>query len=303
MKNYRLSDENKKMEIKHKEDIETNKIRCDRIYDRIRRIKLDEELTDREKNYQILNAEIEKEELYKEMEISKNRVSGIYIKQAQLNISRKGTDDKTQRIQDDLKSYIELKNCSDDRYMLYNDINILEMKIRLENMKKERGEITQDMQNKNIEKFQKKIEENKKFLEYNENEMKEASYKYEWLNLKNDLAEGKITHKEYKEREQFLDDNKDEIKALGRGEISGIFERIEEKALETEPFKEMEESHQMLSELTTDEHVELLLEDFESEGISITEVNKSKELFNESRERLEREQVEIHKERTERGIW
>ena len=65
----------------------------------------------------------------------------------------------------------------------------------------------------------------------------------------------------------------------------------------------MEESHQMLSELTTDEHVELLLEDFESEGISITEVNKSKELFNESRERLEREQVEIHKERTERGIW
>ena len=59
----------------------------------------------------------------------------------------------------------------------------------------------------------------------------------------------------------------------------------------------------MLSELTTDEHVGLLLEDFESEGISITKVNKSKELFNESRERLEREQVEIHKERNERGIW
>ena len=37
MKNYRLSDENKKMEIKHKEDIEINKIRCDRIYDRIRK--------------------------------------------------------------------------------------------------------------------------------------------------------------------------------------------------------------------------------------------------------------------------
>lgn len=237
------------------------------------------------------------------MEISKNRVSGIYIKQAQLNISRKGTDNKTQRIQDDLKSYIEFKNCSDDRDMLYNDINILEMKIRLENMKKERGEITQDMQNKNIEKFQKKIEENKRFLEYNENEMKEASYKYEWLNIKNDLTEGKITHKEYKGREKLLDDNKDEIKALGRGQISGIFERIEEKASETEPFKEMEESHQMLSELTTDEHVGLLLEDFESEGISITEVNKSKELFNESRERLEREQVEIHKERNERGIW
>ena len=86
-------------------------------------------------------------------------------------------------------------------------------------------------------------------------------------------------------------------------EISGIFEKIEDKVLETEPFKEIEEIPKELSELTTDEHVELLLKDFESEGIGITEVNKSKELFNESRERLEREQVEIHKERTERGIW
>ena len=38
MKNYKLSDENKKIEIKYKKDIENNTIRRDRIYDKIKKL-------------------------------------------------------------------------------------------------------------------------------------------------------------------------------------------------------------------------------------------------------------------------
>ena len=39
MKNYKLSEENKKIEIKHKKDIENNTIRRDRVSDKIRKLK------------------------------------------------------------------------------------------------------------------------------------------------------------------------------------------------------------------------------------------------------------------------
>ena len=38
MKNYKLSEENKKIEIKHKKDIENNTIRRHRIYDKIKKL-------------------------------------------------------------------------------------------------------------------------------------------------------------------------------------------------------------------------------------------------------------------------
>ena len=59
MKNYKLSEENKKIEIKHKKDIENNTIKRNRISDKIRKLKTDSKLTVDEKRYQILNAEIE----------------------------------------------------------------------------------------------------------------------------------------------------------------------------------------------------------------------------------------------------
>ena len=59
MKNYKLSEENKKIEIKHKKDIENNTIKRNRISDKIRKLKTDSKLTVDERRYQILNAEIE----------------------------------------------------------------------------------------------------------------------------------------------------------------------------------------------------------------------------------------------------
>ena len=65
-------------------------------------------------------------------------------------------------------------------------------------------------------------------------DIKEANYKRKWFDIKNDFDEGKITHKEYKEKEKELEERKDEIKAPTRKEINDIFERVEEKTLEVE---------------------------------------------------------------------
>ena len=58
MKNYKLSEENKKIEIKHKKDIENNTIKRDRVSDKIRKLKTESQLTVDERRYQILNDEI-----------------------------------------------------------------------------------------------------------------------------------------------------------------------------------------------------------------------------------------------------
>ena len=234
MKNYKLSEENKRIEIKHKKDIENNTIRRDRIYDKIRKLKTESQLTVDERRYQILNAEIELEELIMQIDKSNNSISELYVKQAQSNINKKELDSTTQRTRDDLRSYIDLNNYMNEKDMLYSDIEILEKKISLEYLKKNRGEIDEKIFKKNIEELKDKINNNKGTIDYYEMDIKEANYKHKWFDIKNDFNEGKITHKEYKEKEKELEERKDDIKAPSRKEINSIFERVEEKTLEVE---------------------------------------------------------------------
>ena len=234
MKNYKLSEENKRIEIKHKKDIENNTIRRDRIYDKIRKLKTESQLTQDERRYQILNAEIELEELIMQIDKSNNSISELYVKQAQSNINKKELDSTTQRTRDDLRSYIDLNNYMNEKDMLYSDIEILEKKISLEYLKKNRGEIDEKIFKKNIEELKDKINNNKGTIDYYEMDIKEANYKHKWFDIKNDFNEGKITHKEYKEKEKELEERKDDIKAPSRKEINSIFERVEEKTLEVE---------------------------------------------------------------------
>lgn len=241
MKNYKLSEENKKIEIKHKKDIENNTIKRNRIYDKIRKLKTDSKLTVDERRYQILNAEIELEELIMQIDKSNNSISELYVKQAQSNINKKELDSTTQRTKDDLRSYIDLNNYMNEKDMLYSDIEILEKKISLEYLKKNRGEIGEEIFKKNIEELKDKINDNKKTIEYYEMDIKEANYKHKWFDIRNDFNEGKITHKEYKEKEKELEERKDDIKAPSRKEINSIFERVEEKTLEVEIESEKEE--------------------------------------------------------------
>ena len=234
MKNYKLSEENKRIEIKHKKDIENNTIRRDRIFDKIRKLKTESQLTLDERRYQILNAEIELEELIMQIDKSNNSISELYAKQAQSNINKKELDSTTQRTKDDLRSYIDLNNYMNEKDMLYSDIEILEKKISLEYLKKNRGEIDEEIFKKNIEELKDKISDNEKTIEYYEMDIKEANYKHKWFDIRNDFNEGKITHKEYKEKEKELEERKDDIKAPSRKEINSIFERVEEKTLEVE---------------------------------------------------------------------
>ena len=322
MKNYKLSDENKKIEIKHKKDIENNTIRRDRIYDRIKRIKLDSKLTHDEKRYQILNAEIELKELIMQIDKSNNRLSELYAKQAQSNINKKEPDSTTQRTKDDLRSYIDLNNYMNEKDMLYLDIEILEDKISFEILRKNRGEIDEDTLKKNIEEFRNKINDNEGAIEYYEIEIKEANYKHKYFDIKNDFNEGKITHKEYKEKEKELEEIKDDIKAPTRKEINAIFERVEEKTLEVEVEpkkeekdldKEYEDFKKTLDEAEFENDfdkslIEMLLGEFGSNGINESDLENAKRVFNESRENLEKgkeqEKIEVEKvEKTERGIW
>ena len=322
MKNYKLSEENKRIEIKHKKDIENNTIRRDRIYDKIRKLKTESQLTVDERRYQILNAEIELEELIMQIDKSNNILSELYAKQAQSNINKKEPDSTTQRTKDDLRSYIDLNNYMNEKDMLYLDIEILEDKISFEILRKNRGEIDEDTLKKNIEEFRNKINDNEGAIEYYEIEIKEANYKHKYFDIKNDFNEGKITHKEYKEKEKELEEIKDDIKAPTRKEINAIFERVEEKTLEVEVEpkkeekdldKEYEDFKKTLDEAEFENDfdkslIEMLLGEFGSNGINESDLENAKRVFNESRENLEKgkeqEKIEVEKvEKTERGIW
>ena len=153
-------------------------------------------------------------------------------------------------------------------------------------------------------------------------DIKEANYKRKWFDIKNDFDEGKITHKEYKEKEKELEERKDEIKAPTRKEINAIFERVEEKTLEVEVEsvkeekdldKEYEDFKKTLDEAEFENDfeksfIEMLIGEFGENGINESDLNQAKRLFNESRENLEKgkeqEKIEVEKvEKTERGIW
>ena len=271
---------------------------------------------------------------------SNNSISELYVKQAQSNINKKELDSTTQRTRDDLRSYIDLNNYMNEKDMLYSDIEILEKKISLEYLKKNRGEIDEEIFKKNIEELKDKINNNKETIDYYEMDIKEANYKHKWFDIRNDFNEGKITHKEYKEKEKELEERKDEIKAPSRKEINSIFERVEEKTLEVEiePDKEFgneidvygilnheprksvdkeeekdldKEYEDFKKKLDEEEFendfdksfIEMLIGEFGRDGINESDLNNAKRLFNESRENLEKGKEQEKVEKTERGIW
>ena len=271
---------------------------------------------------------------------SNNSISELYVKQAQSNINKKELDSTIQRTKDDLRSYIDLNNYMNEKDMLYSDIEILEKKISLEYLKKNRGEIDEEIFKKNIEELKDKINNNKETIDYYEMDIKEANYKHKWFDIRNDFNEGKITHKEYKEKEKELEERKDEIKAPSRKEINSIFERVEEKTLEVEiePDKEFgneidvygilnheprksvdkeeekdldKEYEDFKKKLDEEEFendfdksfIEMLIGEFGRDGINESDLNNAKRLFNESRENLEKGKEQEKVEKTERGIW
>ena len=270
---------------------------------------------------------------------SNNSISELYVKQAQSNINKKELDSTTQRTRDDLRSYIDLNNYMNEKDMLYSDIEILEKKISLEYLKKNRGEIDEEIFKKNIEELKDKINNNKETIDYYEMDIKEANYKHKWFDIRNDFNEGKITHKEYKEKEKELEERKDDIKAPSRKEINSIFERVEEKTLEVEiePDKEFgneidvygilnheprksvdkeeekdldKEYEDFKKKLDEEEFendfdksfIEMLIGEFGRDGINESDLNNAKRLFNESRENLEKGKEQEKVEKTERGI-
>ena len=270
---------------------------------------------------------------------SNNSISELYVKQAQSNINKKELDSTIQRTKDDLRSYIDLNNYMNEKDMLYSDIEILEKKISLEYLKKNRGEIDEEIFKKNIEEFKDKINNNKETIDYYEMDIKEANYKHKWFDIRNDFNEGKITHKEYKEKEKELEERKDEIKAPSRKEINSIFERVEEKTLEVEiePDKEFgneidvygilnheprksvdkeeekdldKEYEDFKKKLDEEEFendfdkslIKMLIGEFGRDGINESDLNNAKRLFNESRENLEKGKEQEKVEKTERGI-
>ena len=270
---------------------------------------------------------------------SNNSISELYVKQAQSNINKKELDSTIQRTKDDLRSYIDLNNYMNEKDMLYSDIEILEKKISLEYLKKNRGEIDEEIFKKNIEELKDKINNNKETIDYYEMDIKEANYKHKWFDIRNDFNEGKITHKEYKEKEKELEERKDEIKAPSRKEINSIFERVEEKTLEVEiePDKEFgneidvygilnheprksvdkeeekdldKEYEDFKKKLDEEEFendfdksfIEMLIGEFGRDGINESDLNNAKRLFNESRENLEKGKEQEKVEKTERGI-
>ena len=270
---------------------------------------------------------------------SNNSISELYVKQAQSNINKKELDSTTQRTKDDLRSYIDLNNYMNEKDMLYSDIEILEKKISLEYLKKNRGEIDEEIFKKNIEELKDKINNNKETIDYYEMDIKEANYKHKWFDIRNDFNEGKITHKEYKEKEKELEERKDEIKAPSRKEINSIFERVEEKTLEVEiePDKEFgneidvygilnheprksvdkeeekdldKEYEDFKKKLDEEEFendfdkslIKMLIGEFGRDGINESDLNNAKRLFNESRENLEKGKEQEKVEKTERGI-
>ena len=270
---------------------------------------------------------------------SNNSISELYVKQAQSNINKKELDSTIQRTKDDLRSYIDLNNYMNEKDMLYSDIEILEKKISLEYLKKNRGEIDEEIFKKNIEELKDKINNNKETIDYYEMDIKEANYKHKWFDIRNDFNEGKITHKEYKEKEKELEERKDEIKAPSRKEINSIFERVEEKTLEVEiePDKEFgneidvygilnheprksvdkeeekdldKEYEDFKKKLDEEEFendfdkslIKMLIGEFGRDGINESDLNNAKRLFNESRENLEKGKEQEKVEKTERGI-
>ena len=232
---YNLSAKNDSDKRKYEEYIAQAEEKWTKLSEEIRQLRTSKDGTLQERNMAILERQIQMEEIDRGIVSREQAIADLYVREMQEALNQKKLNNEitsqeyANEIQNirEYRSMISTQNNIDD---CDRESTILDMKMKLEYMKKSLGKVSKEQADKNIEAMQKEKEGNEEYRQDEENSLIEQKFKYDRRNLYYQRNSGEISTDELNKKLEELEQTKGKIPT--QKEFKEILNDLSEKYLE-----------------------------------------------------------------------
>ena len=213
---YALSDKNDNQKKQYESIIEQNNKKYLKLAEEIKNIRAGKEGTAQDRQFAILELQIQQEEIERDTVAKEQAIANLYVREMEENLTqrRMNKEISAQEFSNEIhnireyRSMISIKNSIED---YDNESTILEMKLRLEHMKKSMGKIPKEQADTNIAEMEQTLSDNEEYRQDEVNELAKQNFEYKRRNIYYQRNVGEITNEELKQKESELVQRKGKV--------------------------------------------------------------------------------------------
>lgn len=232
---YNLSAKNDSDKRKYEEFIAQEEEKWSKLSEEIKQLRTSKEGTFQERTMVILEKQIQMEEIDRGIVSREQTIADLYVREMEATLTEKKLNNEisVQEYANEVKnireyrSMISTKNSIED---YDREDTILDMKLKLEYMRKSLGKVQKEQADENIESMRKQKSDNEEYRQDEENDLVDQKFKYDRRNLYYQRNSGKITTEELKQKESELVQQKDKVPM--NKDFQQIFDQMATKYLQ-----------------------------------------------------------------------
>ena len=232
---YTQSQKNDKQKNQYESILEQNNTKYLKLAEEIKNIRAGKEGTAQDRQFAILELQIQQEEIERDTVVKEQAIANLYVREMEENLTqrRMNKEISAQEFSNEIhnireyRSMISIKNSIED---YDNESIILEMKLRLEHMKKSMGKVPKEQADKNIAEMEQTVSDNEEYRQDEVNELAKQNFEYKRRNLYYQRNSGEISTDELKQELEELERTKGKIPT--EQEFEEMLNDLSEKHLE-----------------------------------------------------------------------
>ena len=232
---YNLSQKNDSQKKQYESIIEQNNKKYLKLAEEIKNIRAGKEETAQDRQFAILELQIQQEEIERDTVAKEQAIANLYVREMEENLTqrRMNKEISAQEFSNEIhnireyRSMISIKNSIED---YDNESTILEMKLRLEHIKKSMGKVPKEQADKNIAEMEQTLSDDEEYRQDEVNELAKQNFEYKRRNLYYQRNSGEISTDELKQKLEELEQTKGKIPT--KKEFEEMLKDLSEKHLE-----------------------------------------------------------------------
>lgn len=232
---YNLSQKNDNQKKQYESIIEQNNKKYFKLAEEIKNIRAGKEGTAQDRQFAILELQIQQEEIERDTVTKEQAIADLYVREMEENLTQRRMNKKisAQEFSNEIHNIREYRsmisiNSNIEDYDI--ESTILQMKLRLEHMKKSMGKVPKEQADKNIAEMEQTLSDNEEYRQDEVNELAKQNFEYKRRNLYYQRNSGEISTDELKQKLEELEQTKGKIPT--KKEFEEMLNDLSEKHLE-----------------------------------------------------------------------
>lgn len=232
---YNLSQKKDNQKKQYESIIEQNNKKYFKLAEEIKNIRAGKEGTAQDRQFAILELQIQQEEIERDTVTKEQAIADLYVREMEENLTqrRMNKEISAQEFSNEIHNIREYRsmisiNSNIEDYDI--ESTILQMKLRLEHMKKSMGKVPKEQADKNIAEMEQTLSDNEEYRQDEVNELAKQNFEYKRRNLYYQRNSGEISTDELKQKLEELEQTKGKIPT--KKEFEEMLNDLSEKHLE-----------------------------------------------------------------------